>query len=236
MTEDQKARALEKAKEMFRNEFETKRKRAVRTLANINSFKPNPFLHKYLAESVWGNCEPENLAKALIYPRVLGTSVATSFGSFIQKYCCSDIFAEINGAEPADAAGLDITFVDMIDSRKKHCQLKSGPQTINSGDADQIVEKLNEARRKLLTNGGSPVPEDYIVCVVYGSESDLSANYQRIATNDHPVYIGKEFWKRFTGDEGFYDDLIATFVELAEESTMNDLVDEAVQSLAASFE
>lgn len=236
MTEEQKTRALEKAKEMFRNDFEKNRKKAVKALGKISSFKPNPFLHKYLAESVWGNCDAHSLAKALIYPRILGTSVATSFGSFMQKYCCSEVFVETNHARAVDTKGLDIAFIDAIDGREKLCQLKSGPQTINSGDADQIIDKLNEARRRLMANGGSAIPEDYIVGVLYGTSADLSAHYQKIANNDHPVYIGKEFWRRFTGDEAFYSDLIAVFTELAEESNIDILINDAVEQLAINFE
>jgi hypothetical protein len=55
-------------------------------LADPNEFNINPFLISYLANFLTGNSSPESIAKALIYPRVLGTSIATSFGTNVQKF------------------------------------------------------------------------------------------------------------------------------------------------------
>lgn len=69
------------------------------------------------------NYNPEGVAKALYFPRVLGTSINTSFGTRIQS-----MFVELGMAEGSKIKGMDIEFIDKIDLRKKWCQLKSGPK------------------------------------------------------------------------------------------------------------
>ena len=43
-----------------------------------------------------------------------------------------------------------------------------------------------------------------MVGVFYGEPEELSSHYKNIQKN-YPVYIGKEFWHRLTGDENFYN-------------------------------
>jgi DNA (cytosine-5)-methyltransferase 1 len=49
---------------------------------------------------------------------------------------------------------------------------------------------------------------------------------------EYPVYIGKEFWHRFTGDENFYTDLIQTIVSIANDVDMKSFLDEIVDKLS----
>ena len=46
------------------------------------------------------------------------------------------------------------------------------------------------------------------------------------------MLIGKEFWHTFTGDEGFYQDLIDAVAEIAKEVDMKSLVEEVIDKLA----
>ena len=97
-------------------------------------------MHKYLAQFAFGNSDPEILAKVLIYPRVLGTSITTTFGNQKQAYCGS-----VLSGHGSLVNGMDIEFIDCIDGKKKKTD------------------------------------------------------------KDFPVYIGRDFWHRLTGDEDFYD-------------------------------
>jgi len=122
-----------------------------------------------------GNYSPDGVAKALFYPRVLGTSINTSFGTRIQN-----MFVELGIAEGSKIKGMDIEFVDKIDNRQKWCQLKSGPNTINSEDVQPLIKKftttLNLARTNKSLQGISN--NDFVVGVLYGDSSELSMHYK----------------------------------------------------------
>ena len=70
-----------------------------------------------------------------------------------------------------------------------------------------------------------------IVGVLYGTPEQLSANYKKIKLQ-YPVIVGKDFWLRLTGDEGFYDDLIKAFGEVANETDAKEQLDEVIKKLA----
>ncbi|HPI80201.1 MAG TPA: PmeII family type II restriction endonuclease, partial [Cyclobacteriaceae bacterium] len=78
----------------------------------LSEFNVNPFLAKYLANYLTGNGDSISIAKALIYPRVLGTSITTSFGTNIQKF-----ISETLGAFGSVIPGIDIEFDDQIDNK-----------------------------------------------------------------------------------------------------------------------
>lgn len=90
----------------------------------------------YLAAFLCGDTEPDSLAKALVYPRILGTSLNTSFGQNVQIFI-SQLQDVVGGASGID--GIDIEFVDAIDGRRKYCQCKAGPQTINKDDIATVL-------------------------------------------------------------------------------------------------
>ena len=97
-------------------------------LKNIGEFNINPFTHLYLSYFFGGEASYETMAKTLIYPRVLGTSIATSFGSNMQNF-----IATVLGDYGSTTKVMDIEFIDKLDGRKKYAQLKSGPNSINKG-------------------------------------------------------------------------------------------------------
>lgn len=102
---------------------------------HLSSFDLNPFLINYLAAFLCGDTQPVSLAKALVYPRILGTSLNTSFGQNVQVFI-SQLQEVVGGASGID--GIDIEFVDAIDGRRKYCQCKAGPKTINKDDIATI--------------------------------------------------------------------------------------------------
>ena len=76
-----------------------------------------------------------------------------------------------------------------------------------------------------------------IVGILYGEDDDLSSHY-RIIDSHYPVYCGKEFWKRLTGDEEFYNRLAKAFGEVVEEENIDgsQLIRRKILEIAAEIE
>lgn len=185
----------------------------------LKDFDINPFLIHYLAAFLCSDTSPISLAKALVYPRILGTSVNTSFGQNIQIFISS--LAEVAGCA-SGIDGIDIEFVDALDGRKKYCQCKAGPQTgpqtINKDDVNTIMGHFKHLIGKARIDKIPLQLDDMIVGVLYGER--ISANYRMIATT-YPVYCGAEFWQHLTGDNAFYYRLAKAFGEVVEEDQIN---------------
>ena len=118
---------LELVKEWFRIVIVPNHLKNTQKLDSVSEFYINPFLTPYLAAYLTGELTPESVAKALLYPRVLGTSITTSFGTNMQKFI-SDVLKNSFGSM---VSGIDIEFTDALDGRRKYCQVKLGPITIN---------------------------------------------------------------------------------------------------------
>ena len=170
--------------------------------SKLKAYNINPIVVKYLSKVLEDDYTPIGIAKALFYPRVLGTSINTSFGTRIQK-----MFVELNLATGSLIKGMDIEFVDKVDGRKKWCQLKSGPNTINSEDVNPLLKKFANLANLARTNSMQFNNNDLILGVLYGDENQLSQHYQKIDAT-YPVIIGKEFWYRITGFPDFYSKLV----------------------------
>jgi len=185
------------------NIFKSHLRTMIKTHSALKSYKINPIVVKYLSKVLDDKYSPEGIAKALYYPRVLGTSINTSFGTQIQK-----MFVKLELANGSLIKGMDIEFIDKIDSRKKWCQLKSGPNTINSEDVQPLIKKFSDTINLARTNGYVGISNnDFIVGVLYGDTSELSQHYKKI-DKVHPVIVGKDFWHRITGFPNFYDKLV----------------------------
>lgn len=232
MNEIEKHEILEKAKLFFKKNIVEKHIKNIEKSKSLKNFSVNPFLDKYLASFIFGDTSPKNIAKALIYPRILGTSITTTFGMSMQNFC-----NEILEGYASVVSGIDIEFVDAIDGRKKYCQIKSGPNTINHDDVTSIKNHFtaikNLARTNKLPNFNPNI--DCIVGVFYGSKEDLSTHYVRI-NEEYPVVIGREFWYRLTGDESFYSLLIDSFADVANEVGSSEIIQETIDLLAAEIE
>ncbi|MEQ8546801.1 MAG: PmeII family type II restriction endonuclease [Cyclobacteriaceae bacterium] len=188
--------------------FENHKKNVLKEHSKLKSYKINPIIVKYLSKILEDDFTPAGIAKALYYPRVLGTSINTSFGTRIQN-----MFVELDLAGGSLIKGMDIEFVDHLDKRKKWCQLKSGPNTINSEDVAPLLKKFSAVANLARTNSINLNNSDLILGVLYGDEPQLSQHYKKIDER-HPVIIGQDFWHRITGYPSFYTKLVANLDEM----------------------
>lgn len=228
LNKEKKEEILEKAKIWFTDTIIKNHIKNTEKLINPAEFKINPFLNVYLANFLTGNSSPESIAKALIYPRVLGTSITTSFGQNIQSFT-SDVL-DVFGST---TSGIDIEFTDQIDGLRKYCQLKAGPNTINKDDVETIAGHFKGIINLGRTNNLKLGFDNMIVGVIYGEQSDLSSHYKRITMQYHfPVITGKDFWHRLTGDENFYQDLAKAIDEAITGSGYSKELEKVVSALA----
>ncbi len=227
---EQKQKILDTAKQWFRERIAQNHIKNTEKLVNPNEFNINPFLTVYLANFLTGNSNPESIAKALLFPRVLGTSITTSFGNNMQGFT-----SVLQDAVGSTTSGIDIEFIDQIDQRKKYCQLKSGPNTINKDDVETIAGHFKAVRNLSRTNNLRIPNDDMIVGVLYGEPHELSGHYKRIISQyDYEVVVGQEFWHRLTGDEHFYHELISAIGQVAVEADFSKDFERVIETLAAS--
>lgn len=213
MTEEQKLSIIESGKQYFRKIIIPNHVKGLEKL-KLKDFKINPFLVNYLAAFLCGNTEPKSLAKALVYPRILGTSISTSFGQNIQIFISS--LAQIAG-NASDIDGIDIEFIDALDGRKKYGQCKAGPQTINMDDVTTVYGHFTHLMNKARLDRLDIDINDMIVGILFGNLDELSSNYKNI-DKTFPVYCGAEFWEHITGDSLFYHRMLKAFDEVVEEN------------------
>lgn len=109
MTEAERQAILSSAKTFFRTRIAENHKANTEKLTSLSKFNINPFTHKYLAQFAFGDSSPESMAKALIYPRVLGTSISTTFGTQLQYFC-----NEVLSSYASTTSGIDIEFIDAL--------------------------------------------------------------------------------------------------------------------------
>lgn len=227
-----KDKILENAKEWFNQTVAENHIVNTEKLIDPNEFNINPFTAVYLANFLTGNSEPESIAKALLFPRVLGTSITTTFGMGIQKFT-----NDVLGAFGSTTSGIDIEFIDQFDQQRKYCQLKSGPNTINKDDVVSIAGHFSDVINLGRTNNLRITHSDMIVGVIYGEKYELSTFYRSITTKHHfPVIVGQEFWHRLTGDEAFYLDLIKAIGSVAVEADYSKEFREVISKLASTKE
>lgn len=200
-------------------------------LIDPDIFDINPFLAPYLAGFLTGELTPDSVAKALLYPRVLGTSITTSFGQNMQKFI-SDVLKDSFGSM---VAGIDIEFIDAIDGRRKYCQAKLGPNTINKDDILTIHNHFKAARNLGRTNNVSVQHGDLVIGILYGEQGQESNHYQKLRDeHDYPLYIGQEFWHRLTGDADFYQELRKAIAEVAVEAKGSEIIRNVAETLSKS--
>lgn len=227
-----KAEILAAAKVWFRDTIATRHIANTEKLVNPKEFNINPFTAVYLANFLTGNSSPESIAKVLLLPRVLGTSITTTFGEGIQHFT-GNVLDTFGSAIP----GIDIEFIDQIDGRKKYCQLKSGPNTINKDDVITIANHFSSTVRLSNKNNLNIPHADMIVGVIYGESEQLSNHYKSITRKHHfPVIIGQDFWHRLTGDAAFYNDLLEAIGSVAVEADFSNEFEEIIAKLAATQE
>jgi hypothetical protein len=226
-----KSAILEKAKSFFVDKIIRNHVRGIKTLISPENFNINPFIQPYLAKLLCGDTTDLSIARSLIYPRVLSTSISGIFGGQMQNFC-----SEVLGGFGSTTLGIDIEFIDQTDKRKKYCQLKAGPNTLNSADVDTILSKFNAVKNLARTNNLKIEQGDLVVGVLYGSEAELSSHYKKIR-NKHfiPVLAGDDFWLRLTGDNQFFPDLILAFQEASKEFDANSVVEDVILKLSEAL-
>ncbi len=230
MNENQRKEILENAKSFFREQIIRNHiEGACRRASKLSNYNVNPFLFKYLANFLTGNDDAESIARALVLPRVLGQSITTSFGMRVQELI-STLFQGFGST----TQGVDIEFIDALDGRRKYCQLKAGPNTINYDDVTTINNHFNAVRNLARTNNLNVGINDMIVGVVYGEVNELSSHYQRI-NETYPVFVGKDFWYRLTGRSEFYIELIDAIGEVALEIDARSVIEETIKLLASEI-
>jgi dihydrofolate reductase len=198
----------------------------------FNRWSNSPFTHKYLAQFAFGNSDPESMAKAILYPRILGTSIATTFGNELQFFC-NDVLS----AFASTTSGIDIEYNDALSGRHTYCQVKTGPTTINANDVETIRNHFAAIKNLARTNrlkDFNPL-YDCAIGIFFGDEKSLSGSYKSLR-NDYTVLIGREFWEHLTGDPEFYNKLIAVFAEIADEMDCSKIIDEVIRKLASQLE
>lgn len=231
MTEEKRIEILNTAKEFFRNEIVASHiQNGCKKASQLKEYNVNPFLFKYLANFLTGNDSAESIARALVLPRILGSSINTSFGMKIQKLI-SELFQGLGST----TSGIDIEFIDAVDGRRKYCQLKAGPNTINHDDVVTVIGHFRGIRNLARTNNLKIDIDDMIVGVIYGEFSELSSHYKKI-NETYPVIIGKDFWHRLTGKKDFYFELIDAIGEVALEADGTEILNETVQKLAKEIQ
>jgi hypothetical protein len=231
MDEKTKEEILEKARVWMRNELILAHKANTLKLANSDEFIINPFLLPYLANFLEGNSDFKTLAKVLIYPRVLGSSINTSFGQRTQQLI-TKLFEGISGST---TSGIDIEFMDKKDNKKKYCQVKAGPNVINSDDVTTIKNHFRDLLRLAKTNNLDINNTNLMFCLLYGESSQQNTFITEIG-KEYTVSTGQDFWYRFTGDKNFYKDLIKAFSEVANEVNMKKVVNSVINELAKDLE
>ena len=226
-----------KIKEYFKNEFADLILEKLNTGHKLSKFKINPFILIALSSGVFGKLTSKNMAKALLYPRVFGTSISTTFGAKMQKLCVDYLGAKASGVD-----GIDIEFEDRVDRKQIMMQLKAGPNTLNKDDVRPILAKMTTAWRLLQMNGAGENMPQFAIGITYGTVDEISGHYKAIRSSSIGgqinvlIYSGQDFWHRLTGDENFYSEMISIFFELFEEVDYSDLLETDLKNLTASIE
>lgn len=230
MDQKTKIEILEKFKLWFKDSLIQSHIQNTKKLRHLKNFQINPFLLYYLSNYFKGNSDSLSLAKTLIYPRVLGTSINTSFGTHIQSFIVT-----VLGAYGSHTQGLDLEFIDQVDNRKKFCQLKSGPNVINKNDVKTVKDHFRKIEQLARSNKGDLRLGDLVFCLIYGKKDQKNAFIKELE-KDYDVLIGQEFWYRLTGDYDFYSLLIQAAGEVAVDVNNKNILDEVVRDLSREID
>lgn len=183
--------------------------------AALSSYSPNPFVTPYLSKLIDNEYNAYGSASALYLSRVLTTSINTAFGSHIRKILVANSLAiSINSRSNI------ISFTDRTTNAHTVCLLKSGPNTINSGDKVGIRNKL-EAYNTF---------DNKAIGIIYGSVADINAHYVALQSR-FELFVGADFWHRITGHPNFYNDLTRELRHLIEEFDTHGRVQSGLNSL-----
>ncbi len=228
-TSEENQLVLDKAGEWFLQKIIQNHILNTEKLQTSDEFNLNPLLAPYLSAFLTGEVTPIGIAKGLIYPRVLGTSITTSFGTNIQSFI-SEVLVDAYGSL---AQGVDIVFKDKVDGLTKYAQLKLGPNTINKDDVKSIHDHFGGVKNLARTNNVRLNADSLIVGVMYGADAELSQHYKNLRDIHHyPTFVGKNFWVRLTGDEYFFEKLVQTISSTLSSVNSLSLIEDTVSKLS----
>ncbi len=228
-TSEENQLVLDKAGEWFLQKIIQNHILNTEKLQTSDEFNLNPLLAPYLSAFLTGEVTPIGIAKGLIYPRVLGTSITTSFGTNIQSFI-SEVLVDAYGSL---AQGVDIVFKDKVDGLTKYAQLKLGPNTINKDDVKSIHDHFGGVKNLARTNNVRINADSLIVGVMYGTDAELSQHYKNLRDIHHyPTFVGKNFWVRLTGDEYFFEKLVQTISSTLSSVNSLSLIEDTVSKLS----
>lgn len=212
--------------------FDAHKRNTLSKNAKLSSYNINPIVSKYLSKILTDDFSPLGIAKALYYPRVLGTSINTTFGTQIQK-----MFVDLGLASGSLIKGIDIEYTCKVSLKRKWCQLKSGPNTINSDDVGPLMKKfdniLNLARTNNALNQLSN--NDLNICILYGDTNEISQHYKKI-NEKFPVVVGADFWHSITGYKNFYKDLVVQLDQLILSLVDDQFIENGLNKLVEDIE
>lgn len=225
---------IDQLENWWMNDVYKNHKKNISRLKNPSNFNINPFLHPYITNFIYGDVSPISLAKALVLPRAMGTSVVTTFGSKMQDF----IVSNIDHAKGSAISGIDIEFEDQTKEGENlvYCQVKAGPNTINADDVRTIVGKFTKLRNKARLDKLSVRNDALIVGILYGSRKELSGSYKAIEANGYGVFIGSEFWEKLTGDDKFFEKMSAKLSEISDNLNEEAYIEDIVNSLSKTPE
>lgn len=226
MTEQQKQEIFDYGKEYFRRTIIPNHKSKFETLG-LNDFKIDFSIIKYLAGSHCKTAETQHLlAMALVYPKVIETSIKTCFEQNNQSFISQ--LSQIIG-ETSEINGIDFEYVDAIDGRRKYCLCKSIID--EEKDLVEILCDCKKAMHAIDDEDWMNAIDDIVVVVPFGKKEELPEAYNTIATT-YTVLCGAEFWEHLTGYSDFYNRMLAGFcLVLDEEQICRDLVEEVIDNL-----
>ena len=219
-----KAAVLKAAEKWIVDDFHTRNLKNIKKLSDINEFTINPILLKYLSRVYHGKHNPECLVRTLIAPRILSTSVTTTFGNRIKPFIISN-FPDVSKSL---LHGVDIEFLDK--SKKNptsgYCKIFAGPHTLNSTTSQNVIENFNNliSKKKLKKS-------DLFIGVTYGEDKELSENYLKIRSKGYKIVCGQDFWNMLTGHKSFYDDLIKSFKSGVDKIDETALINKIISDL-----
>ena len=196
------------------------------------SFKVNPFTIQATANAFGSPITVQNLAKAVVYPFALGSSIATSFGTNFQAFMVSTTGGV---ARASVVKGMDIEYDDALDNRHKYCQIKSGPTTINKDDIKTIEDHFKGLTNLARTNHLPLDASDKVVGVLYGTHNDLSTMYRTIEHDGINVFAGEELFYHITGIHGLYQGLIESARRAAENSEMQESIQKLIKEVESGI-
>ena len=220
---------LDAAKVWFEEKIIASHLRNTLMLSDVDKFNINPFTVWYLAKFTDNEVTPRSIAKALILPRALGSSISTSLGTNLQRFITDTLVTAYGSA----ASGMDSDFKDRRDGLNKYSQIKLGPNTINKDDVKTINDKFKGVQNLLKANGQSLSKSHFAVGIMFGEESEVNTWYRELR-DEHgwELYVGKDFWWRLTGDRDFLDRLIDVIQNSTENSAASTALESTIEKLS----